>query len=333
MRHLFHPVPRWALVLLATLTLALVGCGGAQQATQEPTPVFVVITATQPPQPTATVAVLTPEPSPTQTQARATAQRNLNVRSGPGTSYTIVGQIAQGTTLEVVGRNEDGSWWMVLYPPGSGSTAWVYADFTVSENTEEVPVVAAVGAVASGGGQGPSYPAPTAASTSTSPPPTASVGGPSPTSPPPPQATPTATAQASPTPTQSSQTAAADNDSTFNPAISFSLAPTGNRRQFSYSNDVSSPNGDPEDWVEFTTVASENENNYVWVTLTCSGTVSVRADLWDAPTHSQKVGTFVTCGAVDQRISTTSNHTYQFRIFPQGNGYAQYTITVKGVQP
>jgi hypothetical protein len=130
------------------------------------------------------------------------------------------------------------------------------------------------------------------------------------------------------------QVAPTDNDSTFNPAAYVSLAPTGDRRQLVYSDEVSKPQGDFEDWIEFTSVASENETNYVWVSLSCSGSANLRAQMYDADTNTEITGSgfWLECGTVDKQITTTSNHDYQFRIYPRTDGYASYTITVKGVR-
>jgi hypothetical protein len=47
-----------------------------------------------------------------QTDATGThvANRNSNLRAGPGTNFDIVGRVAAGGTVTVVGENEDGTW-------------------------------------------------------------------------------------------------------------------------------------------------------------------------------------------------------------------------------
>lgn len=136
------------------------------------------------------------------------------------------------------------------------------------------------------------------------------------------------------TPASSTQAAETDNDSTFNPAAYKSLAPTGDRRQLVYSDEVSSPQGDFEDWIEFTTVASQNTTNYIWVSLSCNGSAQLRAQMYDADSHTEITGAefWLECGTVDKQITTTSNYDYQFRIYPRTDGYTEYTITVKGVR-
>jgi N-acetylmuramoyl-L-alanine amidase len=65
----------------------------------------------------------------------------LNVREGPSAAYSILGDVGQGTQLNVVGRNSDSSWWQVDSPFGRG---WVWGDgVTVGGNVASVPVATA----------------------------------------------------------------------------------------------------------------------------------------------------------------------------------------------
>ena len=65
----------------------------------------------------------------------------LNVRSGPGTEYTILGKALTGDSLTLVGRNSDGSWLAVEYPAGSGEQGWVTATYvTANSLTDSLPV-------------------------------------------------------------------------------------------------------------------------------------------------------------------------------------------------
>lgn len=67
-------------------------------------------------------------------QVTATGRGRLNVRSGPGTDYAVVGQVAAGDELLVVGQNADGSW-LVLEDGG-----WIAA-FLVDGDTSSAPLV------------------------------------------------------------------------------------------------------------------------------------------------------------------------------------------------
>jgi uncharacterized protein YraI len=77
--------------------------------------------------------------------ATATALDYVNLRSGPGTNYLIIGTAAPGATGEVTGKSEDGLWWQVKVPTSYyyEGFAWVSTDWVYTANTENVPVVAA----------------------------------------------------------------------------------------------------------------------------------------------------------------------------------------------
>ena len=62
----------------------------------------------------------------------ATAYQTVNVRSGPSTQYEIIGQLSNGDTVPVVGRDSETARWLYIAMPGSpGTRGWV-ATFTVT---------------------------------------------------------------------------------------------------------------------------------------------------------------------------------------------------------
>lgn len=52
----------------------------------------------------------------------------LNVRSGDGPQYSVLGVVVGGTELPVLGKNGSGSWFLVASPFGAG---WVDISFTI----------------------------------------------------------------------------------------------------------------------------------------------------------------------------------------------------------
>jgi len=54
----------------------------------------------------------------------------VNLRSGPGAIYPIVGRVQSGTSLVVLARSEHGEWLLLEYPDTPGGQAWVYAAYT-----------------------------------------------------------------------------------------------------------------------------------------------------------------------------------------------------------
>jgi hypothetical protein len=121
---------------LMSIWLAIVSCNlpmfGAQP-TKTPTPTGTTpspsaaaptTTGSTPAPATATV----PAPTntvvipPTACTPIVTSNDSVNIRSGPGTVYGMVGALPPGSTASVGGKNADGSWWYINY---SGTAGWV----------------------------------------------------------------------------------------------------------------------------------------------------------------------------------------------------------------
>lgn len=153
------------IVGILSLCLACTICGtfsgnNDSKATQPPQKIISFATEVPTPEPTAT---LKPSPTvkPTETiqplidtatplptnipeinkPVLTAGEKNVNLRSGPGTDYNIVGTLLVGQSLEIVGRNPDSSWWQVSAPDG---VCWVSASVvTVNNINDEIPVVEA----------------------------------------------------------------------------------------------------------------------------------------------------------------------------------------------
>jgi uncharacterized protein YraI len=89
-------------------------------------------------------ATVLPAPPPSGAPS-AMAIEFVNVRSGPGTNYPALGIAPPGASAEVSGKSADGAWWQVKIPTqySSSGFGWVSASFVVTQNTQNVPVVAA----------------------------------------------------------------------------------------------------------------------------------------------------------------------------------------------
>lgn len=107
--------------------------------TPTPAPPTATPTAEAPtdtPVPPTPEATLTPTPAPASfTVTGAT----LNVRSGPGTSYNTLGQIRQGQTFPITGKNSAGNWWQFDY---NGRAGWVSGQLVRVTGAESVQVAA-----------------------------------------------------------------------------------------------------------------------------------------------------------------------------------------------
>lgn len=137
-----------AYVALSVLLIAALACsmpgGSAPEETVTPEVVTIVVTATPdesaPPPPEEPTSEASTSDTESDT-ASATLNQDLNVRSGPGTAYGIITSLAGGTTVEIIGKNSDGSWWLIALP--GGNSGWISAPYTTSSNTGDIPVVSA----------------------------------------------------------------------------------------------------------------------------------------------------------------------------------------------
>jgi uncharacterized protein YraI len=79
---------------------------------------------------------------PESNQPTVTATVNLNVRSGPGMQFPILGVAPQDTSGEVLGLSPDQSWYAVKVPVNvSGNeTAWVSSSYVVLENPDNTTI-------------------------------------------------------------------------------------------------------------------------------------------------------------------------------------------------
>lgn len=70
----------------------------------------------------------------------------LRIRSGPGTDYPIIGDLAAGAEWSIDGRSADGEWWRIACPTGvTSAECWVTADTGLAQslNATAVPLSAA----------------------------------------------------------------------------------------------------------------------------------------------------------------------------------------------
>lgn len=88
----------------------------------------------------APVAIL---PTPAAGAPMAVAKTNVNIRSGPSTSYPVYGVMTSGRSAEVVGKSQDGFWWVLKVNLAPQEQGWVSGDFVTVTGAESVPVIEA----------------------------------------------------------------------------------------------------------------------------------------------------------------------------------------------
>jgi TolB protein len=57
--------------------------------------------------------------------------------------YPTLGQLEAGTVVEIIGQNEEGTWWQIDYESGAGGRAWVSAEYVQTSDEVEFEVLEA----------------------------------------------------------------------------------------------------------------------------------------------------------------------------------------------
>jgi hypothetical protein len=293
-------------------------CNAEVTAPETPTPTptpLVIITSTLPP-------TQTPRPSPTPEPATPTVPvapaegqtlSQLNVRSAPSAESDLLGTVEIFAKVQIVGVDSTSGWWLIIYPQSPTGTGWVTAQFVQATDAQNVPVVSGETLVA-GNAQGTQVLPGTETAL------TVEAGG---------ETIP------SPAPTLALVTAYPDGDSARSPAVSITLS-KASMRSFNYSSDISSPEGDPEDWVQFTLDGQFGQQTTVAVTFNCSGSSALNVELIQNNAILQG-WQGITCGQPSQlQLYLFAGSPYYLHLYPdQGNNpinYVSYTVTVQLAQ-
>jgi inhibitor of cysteine peptidase len=64
------------------------------------------------------------------------AQEDVLMRSGPGTQFSVIGNIASGQVGKVTGVSVDAKWWRVICPDDTVGNCWVSADTSLTQPAE-----------------------------------------------------------------------------------------------------------------------------------------------------------------------------------------------------
>lgn len=273
-------------VVLATLLLAaLAACGGGTQATPEV--IYVEVTST----PQAEEVAAPAEGSAAEMQA----VRDVNMRAGDSTAHDVITVVPGGATVEVIGKNADGSWLQVAY---HGATGWVAASFLEGTVPADLPVAQAPAASGGGGGGGQPV-SPTA---------TTAAGGNQ-------AANPTATTAA-----PAAQVAPADNNITVDANIK--------NQSSTHSDVISYPTGDTQDRVivrvsgfDGTTTSGE-----LRFTLTCTGVGAGNVKVTAVTSNGGTVGCNSSWTAFFTNVSTNHNITISLDNGPAA--YVTWTLLI-----
>ena len=232
------------------------------------------------------------EATPTPAGPSGRATQRLNVRSGPGVSFDVLGILEVESVVSLSGKNSTASWFQIDYPSGPGGHGWVTAQYVQTDAVAALPVLDDYGNPVTPGTQGATLLPMT---------PTATIGP-----------------------------ALADGDSSTNPAVRVTFSATGTH-QLTYSSQVSVPDGDAEDWVEFTPYAAIGTQAQLTFRLSCSGNGVLKVELWQGGAAFTGWGSLA-CGDVEKTISLTAGIPCQVRLTAVAGTtqqLVQYWLTVR----
>ncbi len=214
----------------------------------------------------------------------AIVQQQINVRSGPGTSFNSLGTLNAQDVVNLIGRDSNGAWLQIEYSSGPDGKGWVNAAFLQAQGLETLPIVMESGEV---------------------------IG----------TATPTGIPLTS---TPTIIPAWEDNDSQNNPIARILFEPLGTHALI-YTGEVSTPDGDSEDWIQFTPY-----DNLVFASLECDGSNSLQTNLLE---DGQPTALELACGDHMKNIDVKTGSVYLVQLrapLPIDRlQYIHYTITIQ----
>jgi hypothetical protein len=234
----------------------------------------------------------------------------LNVRSAPSAESSLLGTVEIFAKVQIVGKDPTSGWWLIVYPASPTGTGWVTAQFVQATGAQNVPVISA-GAQTAGNDPVTSIAPETGAS------PTIGVGS----------------AVNSPSaPGLTLATAFPDGDSAQSPAVSINLSKSS-VSTFNYSSDISTPEGDAEDWVQFKLDGQAGAQTLVSVILDCSGSSALNVELIQNSVHLQGWDA-IPCGHRSQlQLYLFVGSPYTLRLSPapgnSGISYVAFTLIVQ----
>lgn len=116
----------------------------------------------------------------------------------------------------------------------------------------------------------------------------------------------------------------ADNDSQNAPVVSIAFESSGTRTLI-YNGEVSAPDGDPQDWIQFIPYTEA-----VFASLECTGSASLQANILE---NGQPISQALTCGDRLKLIDVKAGSAYLIQLeatqSASGLQYINYTLTIQ----
>lgn len=117
------------------------------------TPEFVTATLPPSPIPFPTLTLPPPTPLPTIAPIEGTTTTQVNVRASTSTGSDTLGTIPQFSKVQVIGRDSSTNWYQIIYSDSPTGAGWVRAEYVQVNAAAEIPVLGS-GAVSGPGGSG-----------------------------------------------------------------------------------------------------------------------------------------------------------------------------------
>lgn len=321
------------------------------------------------PRASATPLPATAAPTVAPVSGKATAQ--INVRQRPSTASESVGMLSINSEVQIIGRDEDMTWYEIIFTGANGEKqqGWAAAEFILSETQPNVPVTTLQDANVNGSvsqrvnvrsgpgtdfdalgmldvGEGvvvtgtnldamwlqieyaPSpenrawiYSAYVESDAIEGLPIVDETGG---------EVTVATQTSIAATAAPIYTPAPDDGDSLEDPAILVTFS-NNDSRAFTYSNDVSSPEGDFEDWVAFHPNSPDKLRVNLLIDLECSGNGTLYVELSQGGILLTEWGE-LKCGDTNYPLSLYRDETYEFRLYSKYSNrllYTNYTLQVR----
>ena len=219
---------------------------------------------------------------------QANLTQKLNVRSGPGTHYDSLGILPINASVWLTGRNENSSWLQIDFPNSPTGKGWIITGYVNAQDIQSLPVLDSSGLPLD------DHPATQA------------------------------TMQLF-TPTPTVAPAFQDEDSATRPGTSQVFSPLG-IRNFSYTSDLSTPDGDLVDWIAIRPYASQSGTlASLSSSLICSGNGSLQVQLWQEDQQLTSWGD-LNCGDINKVLKLTEGTDYLFRLSIKAANDLRYVL-------
>jgi len=216
----------------------------------------------------------------------AVIQQKLNIRSGPGTGFNSIGTLNPQDAVNLTGKDANGTWLQIEFPAGAGPEGKGWINAAfVQVNGVENLPILTDAGVIVGTGTPTNIPLP-------------------------------------PTPTL--VPAWMDGDTAENPIARVTFDPSGTRILI-YNGDVSTPEGDSQDWVGFT-----SHSTLVIASLECIGSNSLKVDILENNVPTSQT---IACGGQMKTIAVNREASYLIHVqaiqSSENLQYTNYTLTIK----